>query len=151
MIEDEIAAHEERLRLAWDELRQGEPDPNARACRWRQAAERWNFYAVNDLIEKHNRWYPVEAKLPMNPRTGDFVLVGGRSYRVEPLDAEWVLRLFPPRGAAGRRRSARSGGRDRARRELPAGCVDVAPAGQPHGGRDAGAVEGGLERGDRVR
>ena len=98
LIEDEIAAHEERLRLAWDELRQGEPDPNAQACRWRQAAERWNFYAVNDLIEKHNRWYPVEAKLPMNPRTGDFVLVGGRSYRVEPLDAEWVLRLFPPRG-----------------------------------------------------
>ena len=34
----------------------------------------------------------------MNPRTGDFVLVGGRPYRREPLDAAWVLRHFPADG-----------------------------------------------------
>ena len=27
----------------------------------------------------------------MDPRTGDFVKRGGRSYRLEPLDADWVL------------------------------------------------------------
>jgi hypothetical protein len=32
----------------------------------------------------------------MNPRTGDFVLVGGKPYRREPLDAAWALRRFPP-------------------------------------------------------
>ena len=40
-------------------------DPTA----WRRVAERWNFSEVNDLIERHNRWYPVEARLPMDPRT----------------------------------------------------------------------------------
>ena len=52
---------------------------------------------VNDLIERHNRWYPVEARLAMDPRSRDFVKVGGRDYRREPLDADWVLRHFPPR------------------------------------------------------
>src|ERR1700704_4158666 len=32
---------------------------------WRRVAERWNFSEVNDLIERHNRWYPIEARLPM--------------------------------------------------------------------------------------
>ena len=69
-----------------------------RERRWHAVAERWNFHAVNDLIEKHNRWYPIEARLPMSPRTGDFVLVGGKPYRMEPLDAAWVLGRFPPNG-----------------------------------------------------
>lgn len=95
-IEDEVEAHLERLRVAREELRREVRDPRERGRRWRELAGRWNFHAVNDLIEKHNRWYPVEARLPMNPRTGDFVLVGGQPYRREPLDAAWVLRLLPP-------------------------------------------------------
>ena len=97
-IEDEVADHVERLRLAWDELRREVVDPRERGRRWRSLAAGWNFHAVNDLIEKHNRWYPVEARLAMSPRTGDFVLVGGKPYRREPLDADWVLRRFPPEG-----------------------------------------------------
>jgi hypothetical protein len=104
LIEEEIAAHEERLQEAWLELRRAEPDPAERERRWRETARRWSFHAVNDLIEKHNRWYPVEARLAMNPRTGDFVHVGGRPYRLEPLDAAWVLRRFPP--AASRAQAA---------------------------------------------
>jgi hypothetical protein len=50
---------------------------------------------VNDLIDRHNRWYPIEARLPMDPRTRDYVKVGGRSYRREPLDAQWILDRFP--------------------------------------------------------
>jgi len=64
---------------------------------WRRLAERWDFEGVNELIERHNRWYPVEARLAMDPRTRDFVKVGGRSYRREPLDAGWILEQFPPR------------------------------------------------------
>ena len=33
----------------------------------------------------------------MDLRTRDYVLVGGKNYRREPLSAEWVLRLFPRR------------------------------------------------------
>jgi hypothetical protein len=62
---------------------------------WRRTAERWDFGEVNELIEKHNRWYPVEARLPMDPKTRDYVKVGGRPYRRDPLDAAWILERFP--------------------------------------------------------
>ena len=93
-IEDLIAGHEEEVRAAWEELRRAERDPERRSRRWREYAARKSFYAVNDLIERHNRWYPVEAKLPMDPRTGDFVKRAGKSYRLKPLDAKWVLERF---------------------------------------------------------
>jgi hypothetical protein len=63
---------------------------------WRHVAARWNFVEVNELIERHNRFYPAEARLPMDPRTRDYALVNGEPYRREPLDAEWILRRFPP-------------------------------------------------------
>ncbi len=62
---------------------------------WRRTAERWGFGEINDLIDRHNRYYPIEARLRMDPRTGDFVKVGGRHYRREPLDAGWILDRFP--------------------------------------------------------
>ena len=34
----------------------------------------------------------------MDLRTRDYVLINGRSYRREPLSAEWVLRHFPVAG-----------------------------------------------------
>jgi hypothetical protein len=65
------------------------------ARRWRAIAARWRFDAVNELIDRHNRWYPIEARLPMDPRTGDFALVGGEPYWKRPLDAAWILERFP--------------------------------------------------------
>jgi hypothetical protein len=62
---------------------------------WPAVAERWSFHEVNDLIDRHNRWYPLEARLPMDPRTGDYVLVNGEHYSRRPLDAAWVLERFP--------------------------------------------------------
>ncbi len=61
---------------------------------------------LNVLIAQHNDWYPVERDLPLNPRTGDYVRVGGRSYRRPVLGPEWVLEQFPPP-----RRRRRRGGR----------------------------------------
>ena len=87
-IDDAIEQHAERLAQAYAE-HGGDPE------RWRRVAERWDFGEVNDLIERHNRWYPVESRLPMDPRTRDYVKVGGRPYRREPLDAAWVLKNFP--------------------------------------------------------
>jgi hypothetical protein len=84
-IEALIAAHVERLEEAYAEY----------ADDWRRVAEGWDFGDVNDLIERHNRWYPVEARLAMDPRSRDFVKVGGRPYSREPLDAAWVLEHFP--------------------------------------------------------
>ncbi len=95
-IEVETAEHEARLAEAYEELgSRHRRDPAGFARAWREVAERWSFAAVNDLIERHNRWYPAEAQLPMDPRTGDFVLVGGEPYRRRFLDAAWVLERFP--------------------------------------------------------
>jgi len=55
---------------------------------------------VNDLIERHNRYFPVEARLAMDPRTRDFVRLNGRSYLRESLDAGWILARFPADRAA---------------------------------------------------
>jgi hypothetical protein len=87
-IEAETEQHLARLEAAYAEHR-GDPDA------WRRVAERWDFTAVNELIERHNRFYPIEARLAMDPRTRDFVKVGGRPYRREPLDAGWILARFP--------------------------------------------------------
>jgi hypothetical protein len=95
-IEEETEAHEEALQAAWTELAQRHAgDPRMLANRWRAIAGRWDFTAVNMLIEQHNVYYPVEARLAMDPRTGDFVLVGGMPYRRRPLDGAWVLGRFP--------------------------------------------------------
>ncbi len=80
------AEHERRLGVVRAELG---PGPE-----WRETAARWDFGVVNDLIDRHNRYYPAEARLPMDPRTGDFVLINGRSYRRAPLDAAWAIALF---------------------------------------------------------
>jgi hypothetical protein len=71
-------------------------DREAFARRWIALAESWRFNALNDLIEQHNEWYPVERDLPMDPRTRDYVPVHGRSYRRPLLGPRWVLEQFPP-------------------------------------------------------
>ncbi len=101
-IELETQQHERLLADAWRELAAERAHATAFAERWRRTAERWSFVAVNDLIERHNRWYPAEARLPMDPRSGDFVPVAGRPYRRRPLDAAWVLERFPPELALAR-------------------------------------------------
>lgn len=95
MIEDETEQHERRLAEAWRELAESSRNEAEFARRWHRIAERWSFDAVNELIEKHNRNFPAESRLPMDPRTGDFVRLNGKPYRLDPLDATWVLERFP--------------------------------------------------------
>jgi hypothetical protein len=82
------------VRRHTDALRRAYEAPGARE-RWREIAQSWDFGEVNQLIHEHNEWYPVERDLPMNPRTKDYVLVNGHSYRREPLGPDWILRRFP--------------------------------------------------------
>jgi hypothetical protein len=89
----EIAARVERHER---ELAERHRELGGDAAGWRRHAERVDFSEVNELIDTHNRWYPVEARLPMDPRTGDYALVNGERYSRRRLDAEWVLSRFPP-------------------------------------------------------
>lgn len=95
-IELETEAHLRRLRGRWHLAALETDDAGAFAARWTREVARWSFHAVNALIERHNRFYPVEARLPMDPRRGDYALVNGRPYRREPLTAGWALDLYPP-------------------------------------------------------
>lgn len=94
-MENELAWHESELAAAWYELAVETPEPVEFARAWRTLADGWDFAKVNELIERHNRNFPVEARLPMDPRTRDFVKINGKPYRREPIDAAWVLERFP--------------------------------------------------------
>jgi hypothetical protein len=95
-IELRTAEHEERLGAAYALVRE-EYANDAEGFRdaWQDVARAWSFRDVNGLIERHNRNFPAEARLPMNPRTGDFVPVNGRPYTRAPLDERWILERFP--------------------------------------------------------
>jgi hypothetical protein len=89
---------ERRDAAAWRRLAERWDFAEAYAARrsdWRTVAERWDFGEVNDLIDRHNRYYPIESRLPMDPRTRDYVKIAGRSYRREPLDSQWILERWP--------------------------------------------------------
>ncbi|HET7573008.1 MAG TPA: hypothetical protein VFJ77_10135 [Gaiellaceae bacterium] len=94
-IEDAVEQHTEQLEEAWRALAAEVADPAAFGSAWHEQARRWNFAEVNALIDRHNANFPAEARLPMDPRTRDFVRINGRSYEREPLDAEWILARFP--------------------------------------------------------
>ena len=98
-IEAAVELHEQHLAEAWEELEaEHGAGTETFAHEWHRLAGRWSFSEVNELIESHNRHYPAESRLPMNPRTGDFVLINGRPYTREPLDARWILSRFPVEG-----------------------------------------------------
>jgi hypothetical protein len=94
-IEDAVEQHERQLGAAWRSLADELEEPSAFAAAWRELAGNWSFAEVNELIERHNRNFPAEARLAMDPRTRDFVRINGRPYMREPLDAGWILDRFP--------------------------------------------------------
>lgn len=94
-ITEQARDHEGRLREAWHGLAATSSDDTEFAAAWRLAAERWPFDEVNDLIERHNRWFPAESRLPMDPKTRTYALVNGEDYRKRALDAAWILERFP--------------------------------------------------------
>jgi len=107
-IEAETRAHEEALERSWLELAEAcAGDSGAFERRWRRRAARWDFGAVNDLIERHNRFYPIESRLPMDVRRRDYALVNGQPYRRDRLGAGWIVDRFPAElSVAARSRSA---------------------------------------------
>src|SRR5262249_61162524 len=92
---DEGESPEHRRVESWRTLAEELEDPAEFAGAWRELAGSWSFARVNELIDRHNRNFPAEARLAMDPRTRDFVRVNGRSYLREPLDARWILDRFP--------------------------------------------------------
>jgi hypothetical protein len=94
-IEEGVEWHEVFLEDAWRTLAKAvDADPDEFARRWNETAQTWRFGRINKLIDQHNRNFPIEARLPMDPQTRDFVRINGRPYRRQPLDAHWILERF---------------------------------------------------------
>ena len=90
-IEDEEARHLRELEEAWRVLAQDEPDDAAFARAWREVAANWSFARINSLIASHNAFYGIEARVPMNPRTGGYA----RGWKRADYDVNWILERFP--------------------------------------------------------
>jgi hypothetical protein len=58
---------------------------------------RWLLERLNDLVSRHNRYYPVEANLAMDPRTGELVDRDGKHWKPMPARALDDLRRRPAR------------------------------------------------------
>ena len=96
-VENGIHREQRRLGARYAALREElAEDAEAFAARWRSIAQAQRFDDLNDLIRRHNAYYPIERDLPMNPRTGEYVLVHGRSFKRPELGPAWVLEHFPP-------------------------------------------------------
>jgi hypothetical protein len=91
-IEDEEARHLRELAEVWRALAEEEQDQATFALAWREVASAWDFRRINDLIAKHNAYYAIEARVPMNPRTGSYA----RRWQRGEYTAEWILGRFPP-------------------------------------------------------
>ena len=85
------------LHAEWHALaRRALADRQRFAASWERYAQRFDFRQINELVERHNRYFPAEANLAMDVKTLDYVAFAGADYRRRPLDAAWILAQFPP-------------------------------------------------------
>ena len=95
-IDDQLAEHRLGLERAYRRLEEiCGADDELFARRWTETARSWPFHEVNELIGEHNEYYPIERGLPVDPRTGEYVTITGRSYEREPVGPDWILERFP--------------------------------------------------------
>lgn len=72
---------EEALIAALDDIyrdaqRDFDDDPRAAERAFLDAAEKLDLRLLNDLIDRHNRYYPIEANLPLDVHSGAFLQLG---------------------------------------------------------------------------
>ena len=95
LIHDLTTAARETLHQEWITLaRIHQGNPSRFAAAWTERAARADFSQVNDLIDRHNRYFPAEANLAMDVHTRDYVGFGGGDYRLRYLGTTWVLEHF---------------------------------------------------------
>ncbi|MCC7368465.1 MAG: hypothetical protein IT306_08585 [Chloroflexi bacterium] len=104
-------AADEQLALSWrTAARKARGNARRFAAEWQRVVDGIDFSQINELIDHHNRYFPIEANLPMDVKTRDYVKFGGEDYRRRPLDAAWVLARFPADLEAALARPERSSG-----------------------------------------
>jgi hypothetical protein len=75
-IEDALARYDRTLGDVRDALRMAGATDERVAQKVRERARRLDLAATNKLIDAHNRYYPIEANLPIDPASGEYLLLG---------------------------------------------------------------------------
>ena len=89
-IEERTVSHRRRLTAARRELETAYGEGELLAAALRRLARSWCFDDVNALIDEHNRWFPIERNLPLDPATGEYLPVLGRTHRLKRLGPDWA-------------------------------------------------------------
>jgi hypothetical protein len=89
-IEGRTMSHRRRLVEARRELEAVYGEGDLLAAALRRLTRSWCFADVNALIDEHNRWFPIERNLPLDPATGEYLPVLGRTHRLERLGSGWA-------------------------------------------------------------
>jgi hypothetical protein len=94
--------HDLRTRLtatldaAWGEhARRWQRRPEDFAGHWRTYLAKLDLGRLNTLIEKHNQWYPIEARLPIVYPTGEYHIPTGIEYPQRLVSVDSLLELYP--------------------------------------------------------
>ena len=85
-----------RLDAAWaDQARRccGRPEEFAR--RWCTYIHALDLAALNALIEKHNAYYLIEARIPVSYPSGRYIIPEGIEYPQKRITAERLLEDYP--------------------------------------------------------
>jgi hypothetical protein len=62
---------------------------------WRQYLDSIDLEPINELIDKHNLYYPTEARLRMQWPSGRYILPSGMEYPLPRLSVANLLTQFP--------------------------------------------------------
>ncbi len=63
---------------------------------WERYAENVDFKKINALIDRHNKYFPIEANLPCNIKTGKLMWGGKPFKKMNYFTSQWLLEIFPP-------------------------------------------------------
>ena len=70
--------------------------PEVFSQKWKELISSLELDELNNLIDKHNTYYPIEAKLQIDPDSGA-PLVGSVPWEpIEKISMEGLLKRFPP-------------------------------------------------------
>lgn len=96
-IHDLSVALYDDLETAWGKhARRYRGKPEWFAKRWREYIEKTDLAALNEVIRKHNDYYPIEARIPIHQITGEYIVPPGIEHPKAEVTIEQLLREYPP-------------------------------------------------------
>ena len=96
-IEDWMDQTSARVHKDWVEMALENFDNSENFRReWMRFIENFDFSQINKWIGDHNEYFPIEANLPYDIRTGKMLYGGGPFRKKEFLGPDWLLDQFPP-------------------------------------------------------